>query len=399
MKIAVTSSGHIPSQHAHSINVVKHANAFVKLGYNVELLSVKRFYENKFIEEIADIFDFYGVDNLPITFFKDKSIFYFQEKKRYGILIKILKKFLPKKIIEISDPEKKISHYIKGNNFDLCYSRSFKMTKYNIENKIPTIMETHSSVPEKKRDLMDVLKLSKSEYFKGIVTIHQKLKDNFVRLGVPEKKVLIQEDAVDLEIFDQISDDTEKNKNNLHISIKKKIVMYCGSLKPGKGINLILQTAKKLELNSDILFYIVGGSKAEVDFWKNYNNQSFRNVVFTGFIHGSQIPQFLKSADILFMPYDKNEKNKVMDINTTSPIKLFEYMASKKPILTSKIQVIEKILEDKESAIILENNYEKGIEELLSNKKLCQKISENAYAQSKNYTYKKRCEKILDALF
>ena len=259
-------------------------------------------------------------------------------------------------------------------------------------------METHSPVPEKKRDLMDVLKFSNSEYFKGIVTIHQKLKDNFVRLGVPEKKILIQEDAVDLEIFDQISDDAEKNRNNLHISIKKKIVMYCGSLKPGKGIHLILQTAKKLELNNDILFYIVGGSKIEIDFWKNYNDQKYRNVVFTGFVYGSQIPQFLKSADILFMPYDKNEKDKVMDINTTSPIKLFEYMASKKPIVTSKIQVIEKILEDKESAIILDNNYEKGIKELLSSKKLCQKISENAYAQSKNYTYKRRCESILDTL-
>ena len=176
MKIAVTSSGHRPSQHAHSINVVKHANAFVKLGYNIELLCVNRFQEDKFIKEIADIFDFYGVDNLPITFFKDNSIFYFQEKKKYKILIKILKKFLPKKIIEISDPEKKICQYIKDNNFDLCYTRSFKLTKYNIENKIPTIMETHGSVPEKKRDLMEVLKLSKSEYFKGIVTIHQKLR-------------------------------------------------------------------------------------------------------------------------------------------------------------------------------------------------------------------------------
>ena len=175
--------------------------------------------------------------------------------------------------------------------------------------------------------------------------------------------------------------------------------MYCGSLKPGKGIHIILQTAKKLELSNDILFYIVGGSKVEIDFWKNYNDQSYRNVVFTGFIHGSQIPQFLKSADVLFMPYDKNEKKKVMDINTTSPIKLFEYMASKKPILASKIQVVEKVLKDKESAIILNNNYEKEIRELLSNNTLCQKISKNAYAQSKNYTYKKRCESILDVLF
>ena len=48
MKIALTCNGHIPSQYAHSINVVKQANAFVKLGYSVELLSVKRFYENDF---------------------------------------------------------------------------------------------------------------------------------------------------------------------------------------------------------------------------------------------------------------------------------------------------------------------------------------------------------------
>ena len=81
MKIAVTSSGHIPSQHAHSINVVKHANAFVKLGYNVELLSVKRFYENKFIEEIADIFDFLELTIFQLPFLKINQFFIFKKKK------------------------------------------------------------------------------------------------------------------------------------------------------------------------------------------------------------------------------------------------------------------------------------------------------------------------------
>ena len=45
------------------------------------------------------------------------------------------------------------------------------------------------------------------------------------------------------------------------------------------------------------------------------------------------------------MPYETNNNfNSVMDLETTSPIKLFEYMASKKPIITSNIKTIKKVL-------------------------------------------------------
>ena len=62
MKIAIASNGHIPSQWAHSINTVKHANAFLKLGHEIELLSVKRFEEDQLLKKNLNIYNWYGFD-------------------------------------------------------------------------------------------------------------------------------------------------------------------------------------------------------------------------------------------------------------------------------------------------------------------------------------------------
>ena len=182
--------------------------------------------------------------------------------------------------------------------------------------------------------------------------------------------------------------------------MNKKIVLYSGSLKKGKGIHIILDIAKGFELNYEILFYIVGGSDKEIENWKKYKNTDKKNVVFAGFVEGGEVPKYLKASDILIMPYDVTDKKMVMDINTTSPIKLFEYMASKRPIVSTNLDVITKILKDKES-ILLSNSYSEYsniIEDLLYDEELAKKISINAYKKVEKFTYKNRCKFILNEL-
>lgn len=399
MKIAIVSSNHIPSYFAHSINTVKHANAFSKLGHYVELLTVERSREADLRNEINNIYEWYGIEYLPIKYFKDIELYYWQDNKVYKKVRNIINDLTFKGLRNIFHPEKSMSQYIQENNFDLCYARAYKIVKYNIHKNIPTIIESHEKDPRKNRDLREVIKISNSKYFKGIVTIHNNLKDNFVKLGVPEKKVLVLEDAVDIEKFDELPDNITFHRKKLNIPVDKTVILYSGSLKPGKGIHLILETATQLENIEDLVFYIVGGKEQDVIYWKNYNNRNYRNVVFTGFVHGKNVPQYLKSANILFMPYDKNEKKMVMDINTTSPIKLFEYMAAKKPIITTKLEVIEKVLKHNESAIITDGNYGEEIKLLLANNNLIKKLSINAYQLARKYTYKKRCEKIIEYLY
>jgi len=179
--------------------------------------------------------------------------------------------------------------------------------------------------------------------------------------------------------------------------MNKKIIMYCGSLKPGKGIPIILKTAKRLK---EYQFVLVGGSKGVIKHWiKRLIRENIRNVYFTGFIAPKFVPFYLKSADILIMPYDLTEKESIMDINTTSPLKLFEYMASKRPIITTRIPTIEKIITNEVDAILTKPNNLGGIiyaiERLINDKKLAKKLTINAYEKATKFTYKKRCEMIL----
>ena len=80
MKIFIVSFGYIPSQWAHGINTVKHAQGFYELGHQVEICTVNRLYETLFKVRIKDVNKFYGISpKIKIETFTDNSIFYFRE--------------------------------------------------------------------------------------------------------------------------------------------------------------------------------------------------------------------------------------------------------------------------------------------------------------------------------
>lgn len=398
MKIAVISSGDIPSQWAHSINTMKHAQGFYKLGYNVEVLTVERFLETEMKYKLKNIQEFYDINQkIKIKYFKENLLLYFKNFSLFRHFLIKLYKFVPN-IKNFLDPEKKISNYCKKNKIDITYCRAYRATYYNIINKIPTILETHTPFV-KKPDLQNIIKLSKSKYFIGLITISNILKNKFIHQGVPKEKILVLEDAVDLEKFDNITKSKEELRRDLGLPLNKKIVMYCGSLKPGKGIESILKTAMNFDQN--VQFFIVGGNPKEKKYWKKKSEKfKIKNIIFVGFVKHKLIPKYLKSADILFMPYDTNERNYIMDINTTSPIKLFEYMASKRPIVSLKIPTIKKIVRDKREAYLAKtdkiDDYCELIRTLLGDESLAKKLADNAYKRVKDYTYKNRCKKILN---
>lgn len=398
MKIGVITSGNIPSQWAHSINTVKHANGFFNLNNHVEILTIQNFSDLKRRLGVRDIHDFYDINNkIKVLFFNENFFKFFQGFKFINFLLsRISEKF--SFLQTFKNPESKISGYCLRNKFNLVYSRSYRGALVCIKNKIPTVLETHTLLvnnPYLKR----IFKLSGDNYFKGIVTIHKLLAENFFNEGVPNEKILVLEDAVDLEKFDNIKANKEKLRRYLKIPLDKNIVTYCGSLNPGKGIKMIIEVSKKF--NQSTLFYIIGGEKRWLNYWRNIvKYKRISNVKFIGFVLNKLVPLYLKSSDILIMLYDLEEKKAIMDINTTSPIKLFEYMAAKKPIVTTRLPTIEKIVQHNKEALLSEwddvNDIVENIYKLLEDHLLAKKISQNAYNKAKNYTYIKRCQKILE---
>lgn len=400
MKIAVISSGHIPSFWAHSINTVKHANAFHELGHHCEIFSPKRHLENQTLRQYNP-YELYDLNSkVRLHLFCDKSPNYFREDPKLKRLIKFIHRKIPSFNLFLSDPEKKIAQEILKSDFDLSYCRTYRSAILLLESNFPTIIETHHPNPAQAPQLKKIISFSNKKNFLGLVTIHEKIKEQYIKLGLSAKKIKVLEDAVDIQKFDQVTETSEALRKQLNLPLDKTIIMYCGSLKAGKGIKKIINTAKNCKQNSSILFEVIGGTSDEVSYWKEIAaKNSLNNINFRGFIENSRVPLFLKSSDILFMPYDLSEKQSIMDLETTSPIKLFEYMAAKKIIITTKIPTIEKIVSEKE-AILIDSNEESYSEKILEisqnlSSKHLDKLREYSYQKSKVYSYKKRCQQIL----
>ncbi|MHA2284071.1 MAG: glycosyltransferase family 4 protein [Promethearchaeota archaeon] len=381
MKIVVATSGGIPSKFAHSFNVMKMAQGFFSLKNNVEVVAplslpilIKK-------NKIKDVHRFYGVDNrIKIKYIPVYSLKALRKSSNFWIFNYLA------------------ARYCKKRNVDLAYCRSYIIPYYCVKWNVPTIIETHTTVYNLP-DFQKIYEIAKYPSLKGLVTISDEIKKEHVKRGIPEEKILVLEDGVDLERF-KIKDDRYFWRKKLGLPTETKLVVYCGQLFQDKGIEHILLTAKELS-KEDILFVLIGGFQKEISRWKLYcKKKLINNVFFRGFVNNSEVPKYLKAADVLIMPYKTNIDFIKMDINTTSPMKLFEYMASNRPIISTNIPTISKIVKHNRSALLAApNNIEQLVNyviELIENEKKSNKLAKNAFEDVKKHEWKKRCKKILE---
>ena len=96
------------------------------------------------------------------------------------------------------------------------------------------------------------------------------------------------------------------------------------------------------------------------------------------------------------MPYDK----KLSTHRYMSPLKLFEYMASRRPIVASDFPVLHEILTHEKNVLFVEpdnsNELVASISRLKNDKSLSHKISERAFIDVKEYTWERRVMKVID---
>jgi len=81
-----------------------------------------------------------------------------------------------------------------------------------------------------------------------------------------------------------------------------------------------------------------------------------------------------------------------------SPLKIFEYMASQRPIAASDLPSLREVLNEENSVLIEPDNprsLAEGVKNILQNVKFADKISKQAYSDVQKYTWEKRAERIL----
>ena len=296
------------------------------------------------------------------------------------------------------DPEIKISKYCIKNKFDLVFCRESLRAAYNnIINKIPTILDLHGSeIPGLKK----LLEVKNSIYFKGFMTLNNILKQKFIKQGFPAEKIIVMENAVDLEKFDKITPDKIKIRKRLNIPLNKKIILYSGVIGDSRDLDTILDTAKLLDKEKFSFYFVGTGIKKSIRKLKKYiiNNQINADIIFTGLKPKKIIPYYLKAADILLATFSPTASSR----NYMSPVKVIEYMASKTPFIATKIGRNIEICNNNECLFTNPEDpvdLSEKIKLLITNEELKNKLIKNAYEKAKNHTIKKRCKKIINLSF
>jgi len=176
-------------------------------------------------------------------------------------------------------------------------------------------------------------------------------------------------------------------------------VTYAGSLERHHGMSLIPLIAKTvIEKHANVKFFIVGSGPCYKDLHEGLSGKLRKHVILTGPQRYEVIPKFLASSDVLLAPFDTTQSKSLEKYGFWwCPLKLFEYMASGKSIVSFDFFEVRKIVRDA-GLLAKPRDVKQFIEYLLwliedhtLRKRLGSKGREIA---EKEYTWEKRAEQV-----
>ncbi|MDZ7315888.1 MAG: glycosyltransferase family 4 protein [candidate division KSB1 bacterium] len=281
------------------------------------------------------------------------------------------------------------------DDLTVVYSRSlngslaFLQARRGQANPYKVIVEVHAVREQKPfKRFLSVLRAAD-----GLVVISNAVRQELLeRFGIPERKMLLAPSAVSAALFaEQIGPQEARRRLRLP---EMPTVLYAGQLFPEKGADLLIEAAAFLP--PAIHTVIVGGHGAYLDTLRQKAKaMHLTNVTLTGFVPPAQVPLYLAAADVLVLPTRQDHINS----DYTSPLKLFEYMASKRPIVCSDLPVLRDILRDGENALFFRSgdtsDLAAAIQRLLNDTDFGRRLAQQAYADVQEFTWEKRAEKIL----
>jgi glycosyltransferase involved in cell wall biosynthesis len=373
MNISYIFSGTFFQKRASSIQVAKMCQAIREEGHGVTLIVQDK---SNYVD-LDRIWPLYGI------------------RKPFKVCVLKKSKFFPFASIAKASQLKS----------DLIFTRNLYVAFVVAIKGFPIILEIHDFIKLRRHvTVLGILKAINRQV--QFIAITHALKNDLISYYphlFNDDNTFVEPDGVDIESFQStsITDQSESKMLRGFESNGLFIAGYAGNLYPGKGYEIISKLAPRMP---DVLFLVAGGpdeTAASEDM--KLCDKGIGNIKLIGYLPGEKIPYFLSICDALLLPNQKNVQPSggSGDIGKyTSPLKLFEYLASGKPVLASDLPVLREVLNEKNAVLVPYNDviaWEKGLRRIMENKDALEAIRRKASMDASKYDWRQRVKRILNS--
>lgn len=374
MKILITSIIDLKkSQHNRPHQFVK----YLSKNHDVTVVSINDWWKGgqdnleSYSNEFADIFD--RIDYI-----------YLSDKKISPILQEVL-------------CTKRVSEVVKGG-FDVHLNYNSLVSGYVASRKIKTVYDLADDLGSMIRSSPQIPKILRP--FGGIfgdLFLHENINrselitvtmENIVdSCKVPLDKYEVIPNGVDTSLF-KPHEDAKAN-----LGLDGFIIGYVGVLREWVDFKPVFLALKSM--NPEIKLLIVG---KEGFFYENVELAKIcgvaDRVIFTGMISYSQVPKYISAMDVCLIPFKRGGISE-----NALPLKLFEYMACEKPVVSTELLGIKNTVEDMVMYANNEEEYKETFDILYNDRNLRLKLGINgSQFVENNYEWGKIVGKLEDIL-
>lgn len=361
-KVAYIVNARMPTERAHGIQIASMCAAFAGAGIVVELIVPKRF--NTITE---DIFAYYGIE---------PSFTVVELPAKEGRPVGTYDYYLRRLFFAL-----RAARHVVRTRPDAVFTRD-EISAWLTSFSVPTFFELHR-FPETSLGIFFYFLRN----LKGIVSTNIWKRDELIRRGIDRDRILVAPNGFDSSAFERAR--TLDLREMLRVPSDSKLVMYTGQLFGWKGAHILAKAIQELPTHVHAVF-IGGNAKETVSFKEQYAHP---RIHVLGQKPHHEMPAYQVTADLLVVPNVPINRESSFE---TSPIKLFEYMASKRPIVASDLPSIREIVNG-ESVLLVEPNdphaLAKAIERVLENPAVHR--VQKAYELSLQYSWKARAGRLL----
>ena len=374
----ISHSTAIPSRRAHGVQMMRACHAFVKQGADVRLL-LPRGQKTPLCElgDFASVWDFYGIE--PNFEIKHLPVGLYRSRRRFDIYTAVA------------------LLYALQRRDRLIYTRCLDIAFLTTRLGFSTVCETQTFAgfggDKYNRLLPHWIQLVKNRPRRAAMVAATRVDaEEYIKLGFPSDRMLVVANGVNPQDF-ELAVSKQSLRDALSLPQSKLIVCYSGDLDEDKGIYEFLRCA---QLHPDLMFLVVGGEPDDIAACQAFvQERHLGNVRFAGYVPHFLVPRYLLASDILVMPQIAHPKTDF----PRSALKMFDYLASGRPIVSTDFPTVREIFAHKHNAFLVpptgSESLALGIRYLLNHSDLAETLAQRATQDVQQYSWENRARRIL----